>query len=160
MSKVLVIKTDENWNEHKKRWFDIDPQSVNHVTDVKFVCIYNGDGTGGGGDRGGCVLKVKEWLIGEDLEKPQWAVGIGAYAGQAGHILYNWGLVKEGIIDLQSQNSKSPSRFVDELKWTEIPVGHREPDFENLAIDLKTGKQAIAKFYGVTADQVAICING
>ncbi|NNB66982.1 hypothetical protein [Pseudomonas fluorescens] len=159
MSKVLVIQTDERWNEQKKRWFDLEPSNDIILADVKYVCIYNGDGTGGAMDHGGCVLKIKEWLKAEHNGQLQWAVGVGAYSVQPGHILRNWGLVKKGITDLEYGSLKSPGRFESELKWTEIPVGPRELDFANVAIDLKTAKCSIAKFYGVSPDQVSIRIQ-
>lgn len=159
MNKVLVIPTDESWNEQKKRWFSLKPNSDITLEDVKYVCIYNGDASGGAMDRGGYVLKIKEWLKEEHEGRLQCVVGVGAYSRQPGHILYNWGLVNEGISDLESENLKSPDRFESDIEWTEIPVGQREPDIANLAIDLKTAKRSIALFYGVSPDQVSIRIQ-
>ncbi len=159
MSKVLVIKTEKNWSEHKTRWFEIQRSSETSISDVKYVCIYNGDGTGGAGDLGGHLLKVKEWVISESKGRAQWFVGIGEYSVQPGHILVSLRLVNEGIIDT-AELPKSLERLTSDLKWTDIPVGQRDPSFENLALDLKTAKTSTAKFYGVSPDQVSIRIQG
>lgn len=159
MYKVLVVKTEEDWNERRKRWFDVELDSETRLTDVKYVCVYSGNGTGGATDRGGYLLRVKEWLVSEDGGQPQRSIGIGAYSFQSGQILYQWGLINEGMFDPELGSYKSLDRLAEESKWIEIPVGQRVNNFDNLAIDLETAKESIRKFYGVKAGQVSIRIQ-
>lgn len=159
MSYVLVVKTDEKWVERKKRWFDIELSDDVKLTDLKYVCIYNGDGTGGANDHGGYVLKVKEWSVSEVDGLAKRTIGIGAYSGKPGHFFTGWKLIDEGVISLESVQTKSVARFETELEWVEIPIGPRAPDFGNLAIDLQTAKQSVANFYGFSASQVFIKIQ-
>lgn len=159
MCNVLVIKAKENWSEQRKRWFDLELDSETSLTDVKYVCVYSGNGRGNATDSGGYLLRVKEWLVSEDDGQPRKSVGIGAYSFQSGQILHQSRIIEEDMSDSALRSYISLGRLVEESKWIEIPVGQRVNNFDNLAIDLETAKESIRKFYGVKADQVSIRIQ-